>query len=242
MNTILAQIKIVLVKTSHPGNIGAAARAMKNMGLSNLVLVKPKIFPAYEADRRASGAIDILEQCTVVETLDEAIKDCHFVVASSARKRQFKIDQLDLREMAHTIVTNVTEGCKVAILFGTERTGLTNEELEKAHVFLTVPCNSEYSSLNVASTVQLVAYECRMAAMQQSENKDSLAHVQVANADDLSGLIAHLEDVLIKVGYLDPKVPKKLMRRLQRFYQKARPTSEEINVWRGIFNKILKNV
>jgi len=240
MNELLDQIKIILVETSHPGNIGAAARAMKNMGLKNLVLVKPKFFPDLEADRRASSAVDILENCAVVDTLDEAIQDCHFVVASSARKRQFKIDQLDLREMTSNIIANTQKGCKVAIMFGTERTGLSNTQLEKAHAFLTVPCNQEYSSLNVASTVQLVAYECRMAALNVGA-KDMLLQPKLANAESLLGMINHMESALVKIGYLDPNTPKKLMRRMQRFYQKARPTDEEVNVWRGIFTKILKN-
>ncbi len=240
MNELLDKIKIVLVETSHPGNIGAAARAMKNMGLKNLTLVKPKYFPDIEADRRASGAVDILQACEVVDSLDEAIKDCHFVVASTARKRQFKIAQLDLHEMSNTIIKNTVSGYNVAVLFGTERTGLTNPQLEKAHAFLTVPCNSQYSSLNVASTVQLVAYECRMQAMQQGENAPKVEPAKLAKAEDLLGLMEHCEKALIKIGYLDPKTPKKLMRRLQRFYQKARPTGEEVNVWRGIFTKILK--
>ncbi len=237
---LLNQIKIVLVETSHPGNIGAAARAMKNMGLKHLVLVKPKYFPDYEAERRASGANDLLENAQVVNTLEEAIAGCHFVVASSARKRQFRIEQGDLRPMAEKMVDYARQGQTIAVLFGTERTGLTNQQLERAHAFLTVPCNPDYSSLNVAATVQLVAYEYAMAVNKKPEpNNASLP--QPASAEQVEAMLNHWQQALIKIDYLDPQCPKKLMRRLQRFFHKARPTKEEINIWRGIANKILKN-
>jgi len=231
-------VRIVLVGTTHPGNIGAAARAMKTMGLDHLVLVRPRHFPHADATARASGADDILVRASVVDTLAAAVVSCTYVVGTSARPRHLGWPEVDAREFATTAITGHASG-SVAVVFGRENSGLSNEELDCCQAVLRLPANPAYSSLNLAAAVQLVAYELRMAAVHGARG-DSFGHTpQIAAADavtqgDMEGLFAHLEQALEDIGYFDPRSPKLLRRRLRRMFNKMAPDRSELNILRGI--------
>ena len=234
-----ANIRIVLVETSHSGNIGAVARAMKNMCLTQLYLVQPHHFPTEEAIARASGADDILQGAVVCDTLDQALQGCGIVYGSSARLRTIRWPQVNARQAAEQIAGE-TDHSQVAILFGRERSGLTNEELERCHYLLNIPANEEYSSLNIAAAVQVVAYELMMASSQSTPVTGKEKVTVLATADEVEGLHKHLEETLIRLGYLDPQQPKHLMRRLRRLYHKARLERLEVNILRGILTDTQK--
>lgn len=227
-------IRIVLIDTTHPGNIGAAARAMKTMGLSQLTLVSPQHYPSAEATARASGADDILAQARVCASLAEAIADCHFVVGTSARVRRVPWPLVEPRACAARLVEEGRRG-PVALLFGREHSGLTNEELEQCHLHVSIPANPDYSSLNLAAAVQVLAYELRLAARDRAElaMKENEPPVTV---EAMEAFYAHLEQTLIELGFLNPVSPKHLMRRLRRFYNRAQPDSTELNILRGILS------
>lgn len=231
-----ADIRVVLVETSHPGNIGAVARAMKNMGLERLVLVRPKAFPHSEASARASGATDLLESAQVVGSLPEALAGCGLVVATTARERDPTIRVLDVRDGAAQMLAEAARG-PVALLFGNERTGLTNDELALANLLLRIPANPEYSSLNLAMAVQVVAYElhrARGAAVQAPERV-----VPRATADDMERLYAHLAVVLDEVGFKDRTASgTHLMERIRRFLNRADLDQNEANIVRGILTAV----
>jgi len=227
----LAQPRIVLVNTSHPGNIGAAARAMKNMGLEKLCLVQPQHYPSAEATARASGADDLLARARCFQTLDEAIADSTLVIGASARCRTLPLPMLDPRGCAALAVKQVDRG-RVAILFGRERTGLTNAELDRCHYLVQIPSNPDYPSLNVAAAVQVIAYELRMATA--AAPLASEPEPDYASAGQLEQFYAHLEQTLIELEFLDPENPRQLMRRLRRLFGRARPDQNEINILRGI--------
>lgn len=230
-------IRIVLINTSHPGNIGSTARAMKTMGLTELYLVAPLQFPHPKADELASGALDILTNAKVVETLDEAIGDCGLVVGTSARSRAIPWPMLTPRELGEKAVAE-SQSTNVAILFGREQSGLTNEELHRCHYHIHIPSNPEYSSLNVASAVQVLAYEIRVASETiQPEKWD----YEFATAKEMEGFYEHLERVLIQIEFLNPKVPRQLMTRLRRLFNRARVDSMEMNILRGVLNAIEKS-
>lgn len=235
---MLRQIRIVLVNTSHPGNIGSVSRAMKTMGLSNLYLVDPISFPHPKASELASGAADVLDQAVVVSTLKEAIADCHFIIGTSARMRAVPWPLLNPREMAE-IVKKEAKTSEVAIVFGREQSGLTNEELQMCHVHMQIPANPDYSSLNIASAVQVAAYELRMASESQTETVNPWDY-RLASAEEMEGLFAHLEQVLIGLDFLKPTAPRKLMARLRRLFLRARPDVMEVNILRGILAAINK--
>jgi tRNA (cytidine32/uridine32-2'-O)-methyltransferase len=231
-------IRIVLVNTSHPGNIGAVARAMKNMYLRDLVLVDPIAeFPSGKAWARAAGAVDILERTQRVTSLEEAIADCHWVVGASARMRAIPWPLLGARECAEKIVVD-SQSNKVALVFGRESAGLTNEELEKCHLLVHIPSNPDYSSLNIAAAVQVLAYEIHMAHLQQTGN----ASVKVENdypritAQELDGLYQHFEQALTAIDFYDPDNPRQLMRRLRRLFNRAELDRMELNILRGILS------
>jgi len=227
-------IRIVLVNTSHPGNIGAAARAMKTMGLSRLVLVNPQIFPHADATSRASGADDLLARAPVCETLDEALAGCGLVIGASARSRRVGVPQLNPRQCA-TRILDEARSTEVAVLFGREHSGLTNEELSRCHYHMHIPTNPDYSSLNLAAAVQVLAYELRMACGEgQGDAEVDEPHEPVASAEHLEGFYAHLEGTLVEIGFLDPNNPRIMMRRLRRLFNRARPSDVEINILRGI--------
>lgn len=238
---MLDQIRIILVNTTHPGNIGAVARAMKNMGLADLCLVAPKRFPDPEADARASGATDILASATLVDSLEDAIADCHLVVGTSARGRHIPWPIMNPRELAG-VVGKVARDTRVAIVFGREDRGLTNEELHRCHHHVQIPTNPDFSSLNVAAAVQVIAYELRM--LHESLDEPSAPKwgtqwdIELAQAKELELLFEHLEKTLVDIEFLDPGNPRQLMTRLRRLFLRAVPDKVEVNVLRGILSSV----
>lgn len=242
---MLDQIRIILVNTTHPGNIGAVARAMKNMGLADLCLVAPKRFPDPEADARASGATDILAAATLVDTLEDAIADCHLVVGTSARGRHIPWPIMNPRELAG-VVGKVARDTRVAIVFGREDRGLTNEELHRCHHHVQIPTNPDFSSLNVAAAVQVIAYELRM--LQESLDEPSAPKwgtqwdIELAQAKELELLFEHLEKTLVEIEFLDPENPRQLMTRMRRLFLRAVPDKVEVNVLRGILRSVDEKV
>lgn len=234
----------MLVETTHPGNIGAAARALKNMCLSQLALVRPAQFPHAEATARASGADDLLAAATVHDSLPQAVADCHVVIGASARLRRLRWPQLDPRECAGLVARESRRG-PVALVFGRERSGLTNEELECCRYLVHIPCNPDYSSLNVAAAVQVVAYELMMAQPPGREDDQANPSEELdrpAGSDDLQRFYEHLEQVLVAVEFLDPEQPKHLMRRLKRLYNRAHPDLREVNILRGMLSAVQRRL
>jgi TrmH family RNA methyltransferase len=225
-------IRIVLVETSHPGNIGAAARAMKTMGLQGLYLVRPARFPHAEASVRASGADDLLAHAVCCEGLEEALQGCRLVVATSARSRSIPWPQLSPRACALRLVRGSTRG-PVALLFGREKAGLSNAELDRCQYMVQIPCNPRFSSLNLAAAVQVLSYEIHMVAGPQGAVGEGEVEPP-AEAEEVERFYEHLECTLVTLGFLDPHNPKHLMRRLRRLCSRARPTQVEVNILRGI--------
>ena len=227
----LDNVHIVLVETSHPGNIGAAARAMKTMGLSSLRLVRPKHFPSAEASARAAGATDVLAAAQDCGSLDEALADCGRVLGASARMRSLPWPLVDAREGA-AIAAEAAAITPVAVVFGRERSGLSNEELERCHQLVNIPANPEYSSLNLAASVQLMAYELRMAGdvppLPSDENS------MPATGAEMEGMYRHLEQTMLKIGFMDPKAPRLLMRRMRRLFNRAQLEQMEVQMLRGL--------
>lgn len=233
---MLDNIRIVLIETSHPGNIGSAARAMKTMGLKNLYLVTPKLFPHPKANEMASSAIDLVENAVVVSSLDEAVADCHLVVGTSTRSRTIPWPIFSPREMAEKI--RIEPQAQTAIVFGREQSGLTNEELHRCNFHVQIPANPEYSSLNIAAAVQVIAYELRLASLEESA---PLAwDYPLATAKELEGLYTHLEKVLVDLDFLNPKAPRQLMTRLRRLFNRTRLDVMEINILRGMLGAVEK--
>jgi len=229
---MLDQVRIVLVETSHPGNIGAAARAMKNMGLTQLVLVNPHQFPQAEATTRAASADDILQQAHCVNSLAAAIQGCHVVIGTSARSRAVDCVTLNPRAVGE-LVHSTDQNQQIALLFGRERTGLTNQELEYCHYRLNIPANPAYSSLNIAQAVQVVCYELRMAAnLDVSASKPRA----LASAETMAQFYQHLETTLIELEFLKPENPGLLMRKLRQLFNRAGLDQKECNMLRGIWS------
>jgi TrmH family RNA methyltransferase len=228
-------IRIVLVGTTHPGNIGAVARAMKNMGISDLALVEPRYFPDKEATARASGADDILRDAMVTETLGEAIADCVYVVGASARSRSIAWPCLEPKDCAARLLAESARG-PVAAVFGTEKSGLSNEDLDHCDALLTIPTNPEFSSLNLAMAVQVVTYELRAARAEKPAEYEHDA--PLATSRELELFYEHLERVLTDIRFLDPDNPRHLMRRLRRLFIRARPDQNEVNILRGILTAV----
>ncbi len=231
---MLDNVHIILVNPTHPGNIGATARAMKNMGLRRLSLVGPKDYPSAEATARASGADDILAAAAVHGSLDEALAECRLVIGTSARRRSIDWPQLDPRRCAEMIAVRGGDE-QVAILFGREHSGLTNGEIDRCHYLLHIPSNAAYSSLNLAAAVQIVAYELRMAAAATPGAAEE-GVADTASAAELEAFYTHLEQTLLELEFLNPDNPKKLMRRLRRLFNRALPDQQEINMLRGILS------
>lgn len=228
-------IRIVMVNTTDEGNIGAAARAMKNMGLKNLYIVNPKNLPGEKAIRRAGHALDIMDNLVISATLEEAIADCGFVIGTSARERKIPWPLLDVRQACEKAIEE-TNRHPVALVFGREDRGLTNEELHKCHLHLTIPTEGDYSSLNVAAAIQVACYEVLMAA--KDEHKPLADTEEVASFAQMEGFYQQLEQLLIHAEYLDPHEPKQTMTRLRRLFNRARPETLEVNMLRGILKKI----
>jgi len=235
----LANIRIVLIQTSHPGNIGSAARAMKTMGLSTLYLVKPKSFPDAQATTLSSNASDVLDNAVVVESLQDALVGCEWVVGSSARDaRSLRWDVLDARACGEQAVKKATSA-KVALVFGRENSGITNDELALCHSLVHIPTNPEYSSLNLAAAVQLLSYECRVASQslaldQLDQNPPKKSDTEVVTVDAMESYYQHLEAAMVEVGFLDPQQPKHLMTRLRRLYGRTEISPSELNILRGM--------
>jgi TrmH family RNA methyltransferase len=234
-------IRIVLVEPSHPGNIGAVARAMKNMALEQLVLVRPKLFPHAEATARASGADDILAAARVVTSLDEALENCGFIGATTSRERDQNFRVLDVREAAVRLVSEARR-TPAAILFGAERTGLTNEELDAAHVLIRIPANQAYLSLNLAMAVQLVTYELFRACSEAggtTQDPVPAAAVPLASPAEMQRLYSHLAEVMQAVDFRDrTQGGTHLMARIRRFLQRAELDQNEVNILRGFLTAI----
>ena len=233
---LLKKIRIVLVNTSHPGNIGATARAMKNMGLSSLYLVDPKAHPTLEAYRRAAGAIDVLDNAVVVKDLNQAVSGCVWVAGTSARLRTIEWPILEPRECVQQCIEHLDTG-EIAIVFGRENSGLSNEEMEKCNALLHIPTNDDYSSLNLAAAVQVVCYEFRLALISEKKTKaKSKKHREdaLASSDQLDGMYQHLYDALGAVEFFGTNNPDVVMRRLKGLFNRANITQREVSIIRGI--------
>ena len=231
----LMNVRVVLSHTSHLGNIGAAARAMKTMGLTNLVLINPRAFPDPQATAMAAGADDVLLNAQICSSLDEALHGVVFTVGMSARVRDISQEVLSPRE-AMPILAQYTQQ-PVALLFGTEMSGLTNDELARCHLMVRIPVNPDFSSLNLAAAVQLLSYELRLAA---GEGDCGAPAIHPASAEHIEGYFKQLEETLFEIEFLNGKHPTKLMQKLRRLYSRARLEQEEINILRGILTLTTK--
>lgn len=244
----LQNIRVVLVNTSHAGNIGGAARAMKNMGLSRLVLVDPEDFPSPNAVARASGATDILDSARVVATLEEALAGCSLVLGTSARDRRIPWPLLDPRECASVSVEQSAGGGEVALVFGREYAGLTNEELQRCQYHVHIPSDPQFSSLNLAAAVQVLTYEVRMAWLAAEGRPTKVEKLETTamldarpvTVDELENYFGHLEQTLVDIGFLDPAKPRHLMPRLRRLYGRSGVSKLEMNILRGILTETQK--
>ena len=244
--SILNSIRIVLVQTYHPGNIGAIARAMKTMGLKELVLVDPREYPAEEASNRAAGALDVLNNATVVQTLPEALTDCTQVFATSARKRNYTRPQVTAEEAAGWVKRNPKE--KIAIVFGRERMGLSNEQLGLCQQLLYIPGNPEYDVLNIGSAVQIVSYELfkQLGNHRDKRGVGEITHDSIENTEEyasqqeLERFYQHLESTLSTTGFLVKNHPGEAMQRLQQMFARAQPNAKELRMLRGILGSVDK--
>ena len=226
-------IRFVLVGTTHPGNIGAAARAMKTMGLTNLHLVEPLHYPSAEATARASGADDVLATAIVHNSLDEALAGCHQVYGMSARLRHLPVPIVDPRAAVKKIQANSDE-MQIAIVFGREHSGLSNDELDRCHYLINIPANPDYSSLNLAAAVQVLAYELKMSFDPTIEVGRIGEDREAIDVADLEHLYEHFEQSLTNIGFLDPQNPRNLMRRLRRLFNRAELDRNELQILHGI--------
>jgi tRNA (cytidine32/uridine32-2'-O)-methyltransferase len=250
-------IDIVLVHTSHSGNIGAVARAMKNMGFGALKLVSPKDFPSDDAVARAAGACDVLDSATVFGSLSEAVADCHYVVGASARVRSFPWPVMNPRETAQKAMRFLAESdggalpTKVALVFGRESSGLTNEELHQCNAHVHIPANPDYSSLNLAMAVQVLTYELRMQILECMDGgldapvlgPDDLGwDAEPCSTQDIEGLMSHLTNVMTRTGFYDEQNPGQLQPRLRRLFQRRTLDKMELNILRGILKSVEKKL
>jgi tRNA/rRNA methyltransferase len=226
----LNNVRVVLSHTTHPGNIGAAARAMKTMGLRHLYLINPRHFPDPQAEAMAAGADDILHSAVVCRSIDEALQGVAFTVAMTARLRDISIEVQTPREAMPQVLQQAATR-PVALLFGTEMSGLTNEEMGKAQLGVNIPANPEFSSLNIAAAVQVMAYELSVAAQSFTP---AVPEIVPAAHERVEGLYAHLEKTLFEIGFFTTQNPARLMQRLRRLYSRTRLEDEEVNILRGI--------
>ena len=235
---IASHVRIVLVGTSHPGNIGAVARAMKNMGLESLHLAAPEApFPSPEAQARASGADDVLEGAVIHADLDRALADCGYALGLSARLRSLPWPVVEPREAAALALAKAAEA-PVALVFGREKSGLTNEELARCQALVHIPANPEYSSLNLAMAAQIMAYEIRLAARADAPGDQVVSEHLPATLEDMEHFYGHLESAMVGAGFLNPENPRHLMRRLRRLFNRAHPDQNELNILRGILSAL----
>ena len=248
----LSHVRIVMVNTTLPANIGSALRAMKTMGLCKLVLVSPKTYPHPDIDALAAGATDLIDQIEIVETLEDAIKDCHIVFGTSARSRTIPWPLLDARPAAQKSMKAVLhEKQEVAVIFGREDRGLTNDELALANFHVTIPVNTEYGVLNVAQAIQIICYEMRMAATELMEHQvDDKATMKVTEDDamewdeplvtheQMEQFYPHIQKMLEEIEFLDPKNPRLLPLRLRRLFGRIQLDRMEYHLLRGIFSRV----
>ncbi|MFK8015932.1 MAG: RNA methyltransferase [Gammaproteobacteria bacterium] len=233
----LDDVCIVLVGTTHPGNIGATARAMKTMGLSDLRIVTPRHFPHPDATARASGSDDVLDAATVHATLDEALTGTMRVFGASARLRSLPWPVHNPRETAET-VRQMPDGQKAALVFGREKTGLTNDELERCHALVNIDTNPEFGSLNLAMAVQVLAYEVRGALVAPRDTTPEEPEARPATQDEMRFFYDHLERVMLRSGFLNPANPRHLVRRIKRLFNRASPDHNEVNILRGLLSAV----
>lgn len=239
---MLNNVKIVLVGTSHSGNIGSAARAMKVMGLQQMVLVAPECEVDAQAIALAAGASDIALNAQIVSSLNEAVADCGLVVGTSARSRTLEWPMLDPRQCGEQFAQEANNH-PVALVFGRERTGLTNEELQRCHYHVAIPANPEYSSLNLAMAVQTLCYEIRVAYLAAQQREFSAAtEAEYPRHQELERFYQHLERVLMDSQFISTQQPGQVMNKLRRLFNRARPESQEINILRGILTAIEKKI
>ncbi len=241
MSAEMEKVRIVLINTTHPGNIGAAARAMKNMGVSRLYLVEPLDFPSDRATWRSASAADLLEKAVVVKSLQEAIADCGLVIGTSARDRRIPWPMLTPRSCAARVVDEMTRH-EVALLFGREARGLTNEELQRCHYHLHIPASEDYTSLNLAMAVQVVCYEIRQAHLAKSETEmpSSDWDQEYASSQEVQHLFDHLQETLVQLNFHDPENPRQLLPRLRRMFNRIRLDKMEVAILRGILTAVGK--
>ena len=240
-DNLLNSVKVVLVGTTHPGNIGATARAMKNMGILDLALVEPKEFPSDVATFRSKAAKDILEKASVHTSLEEAISECELVVGTSARGRTVPWPVLSPREAAEEMHKSSLNG-KVAIVFGREDRGLTNEELGLCNFHVHIPSDPEYSSLNLSQAVQILAYEIRLSYLQDRHVNKEYWDDELANNEQTERLINHMDELMQEVDFYDVENPRKLLVRVRRFFKRSKIDVMEANIFRGLFATIQKKL
>lgn len=236
----LNSIRIILIATSHPGNIGSTARAMKTMGLNSLYLVKPKSFPDLRAKEMAAGADDLLANAVVTESLDEALVGCQLILGTSARPRGISLPGLTPASCAD-LVNQQADTTQIAIVFGREHAGLTNEELLKCHYHINIPSNPEYSSLNLAQAVQIITYELRMKLL-APKAEVSLRQNEYATAEDIEQFYEHLKNVFIEINFLKTSNPRRLMQRVRRLFNRVSLEKMEVNLLRGMLSQIQKSI
>lgn len=233
-----SSVRIVLVATSHPGNIGSAARAMKTMNLSRLYLVAPKLYPDIRATELAAGADDILDDCQQVPTLYEAIKDCQMVIATSARPRDLSLPGILPRELGPIVAVQAESG-EVAIVFGNERSGLSNEDFGLCHYHVNIPTNPDYGSLNLSQAVQIIAYELNQVITPR-EHLQAVKEPPMASVEEMDHFYQHLFAILGAIGFIRPKNPGKVKERIQRLLNRIRLEKMEVAILRGILSHLQK--
>ena len=231
--SLMRRLRIVMVETTHPGNIGAAARAMKTMGQHRLYLVNPAVFPSVDVTARAAGADDILSDAVICNSLSEAIQDCSLVIGTSARERRIPWMVQTPRECAGKILETL-ESDEVAVLFGRESSGLTNAELELCNAMLQIPTNPGFSSLNIASAIQILCYELMLGILDRKTTGNKEMRTPLATAGQMQLFYEHLNTCLQQIGFFDPAKPRQLMRRLKRFFNRSQPDQDELNLLRGM--------
>ncbi|WP_281646557.1 tRNA (cytosine(32)/uridine(32)-2'-O)-methyltransferase TrmJ [Parendozoicomonas sp. Alg238-R29] len=238
---MLDSIRIVMLRTWHPGNIGSALRAMKTMGLSRLVLVKPNQWPHNDAETMAAGAADMLDKVEVVNSLEEAIDGCNLVLGTSARSRSFPWPMLTSRQCGEKLVNEARTG-EVALVFGQETSGMTNDELQQCHFHVSIDANPDYPVLNVASAIQILCYEIRQAGIEQSGREvTNEEQVPYPDTQQMELFYKQLELALGDINFIIRQHPGKIMTRLRRLFNRARPEQEEMNILRGILSRIRQN-
>lgn len=236
----LERVRVVLCQTTHPGNIGAAARAIKTMGLSRLVLVRPRFFPHPDSTAFAAGADDVLDRAVVCDSLEEALAGTRLAVAATGRHRDLTLESVSCREACGRLLPDAMQG-EVALVFGTERSGLTTREIGCCQLIATIPASPDYGSLNLAQAVQVFAYELRIAALAMAPAQPAEAgkRDELATNDELEGFYRQLEAAFYETGFLDPRQPRRLMQRMRRLFARARAEKTEVNILRGFLSAVL---